>query len=293
MFEAETNKFRLRGPRRDPGNVISKGAIGPIRVRARSNDPELPVGGDMKTAEGWLKSFRALRRFGEGSPGFGLTLFDHYVFEVCCHGLTGEEFISNKGVLMRAFKIKQMSSGALVNVKIKVADVAAGLFDRVDLDWGGKVGGPDVGSESIKQAAKNVIPLAFELLELELLPLFDRLDDIADGHNVSRAIPQCNLGIARADGKLDFSFLVPLALAVAVGDKLFAGSCVDIEQEQLTFSSIGGEAPVGMVGEISPVGPMRFVRLCGTGEVLRIEFEYQRLTASVSDAGWLCGGVDR
>ena len=75
---------------------------------------------------------------------------------------------------------------------------------------------------------RMVLYLPFEFFEFEFLPFLNRLNNIANSHNSRGTAPQPNLWITGADGKFDFSLLMPLAFTIAVGCKLIPCLGIDV-----------------------------------------------------------------
>ena len=230
--------------RKDSADIVSKSTSGSIGACPGRDNPERTVTANVETTVGRFQSFRILRSFGQGPSGEDLTVFYDYIFQMGRHGLAGEISVSNKGVLVRPFKIMKVGRSLFVDVKVKILNMAGGLFHCVNLDRSHEVTGPDIRGESVKQTPENIVPFALEFFKFELLPFLDRLNDIANSHNSGGTVSQPNLRIAGTDGELDFPFLMPFAAAVAVGDKLFTGFRVDIEQKQFAVRSVGGKTPV-------------------------------------------------
>jgi hypothetical protein len=194
---------------------------------------------------------------------------------------------------MWALKVEKMGCSAFIDVKVEVADVAGSFLYGVDFNWVNEPTFPDVRGESVKEPAENVVPLAFELFKFELSPLLDGLNDVADSHDVGGTISQGHLRVAGPNRKLDFSFLMPSAFAVTIGDELLAGLSVDIEGKQLAIRSVRGKAPIGMVREVRSIRPGRQMHFEATCRILGIELKHLWLTAAVLDAGRFNGWIDR
>ena len=166
-------------------DVITEGAFTVVDSGTCCYHVDFIIAAYMKACERRLESFRGLRCLCQCSFRDNSAVFYNDVFEADCYRLAREVFVTDEGILMGLFRIKQVGRTCRINVHIKVPDMAAGLLDSIDFNRLCKAGSSDVVRVSVKQPSKDIIPFAVQFLEFELSPLFNRLDNITNSHYMS------------------------------------------------------------------------------------------------------------
>src|SRR4051794_24026350 len=139
--------------------------------------------------------------------------------------------------------------------KVARPDVTTGRFTPGDLDPLGERLLGDVGRPRVKQATEIVVPLSAGQLALELAPGRVGLEHVAHPEKVNRAVVECHIRIADADGfglgilgtpgPLDLTLGAPLAVSVA--KRPFGVGVADVlEEEEFPGRAVGSERAVGM-----------------------------------------------
>ena len=182
---------------------------------------------------------------------------DHRVVQHLALLRVGEVFLLQT-LVDRAFTPQQMRVAVGCEPEVARPNVTAGRVAAGDLDPPGERLLCDVGRPCVKQSTEIVVPLSAGQLVLELAPGRVGLKHVADPDEMNRAVNECHVRIADADGFRPGIFGTPGPLDLTLSAP-FAGSvpkcpfCVRVadvlKEEQFSGGTVGGERAVGMFRE--------------------------------------------
>jgi len=153
-----------------------------------------------------------------------------------------------------AFGPEEMNRAVGSGIEIAESYAAAGLIVVHNFDPLVKAAFGDVGIPGVIQPPERIVPLlACEVL-FEGAAFKIRFENVACAAEIDRAIFDCNVWIANADGLLVFYWPTKLAVGGPISFSIekapFGMSIINVlEEDQFVSVAIGGETAVGVFSE--------------------------------------------